>query len=1040
MKIGVSNHLQPEFRALRLFVFAVFLAMVPASLHARTIVFWQPGFPTVGSEPLARATLARALAGMDAQFADLQALKDPATLAGAQLLVLPYGSAFPADAWKEIEAYLHGGGSLLIAGGQPFRVPVSEQASKFIASAPQDTYARAVDFRHTYEVPVPAGARFQWKPGYDFPATAIHARRFFAVEGQLDGLGYMADREGLLVAAPVIYSGRPWGQSAGSRIVALDFDPQPGYWQSADGLALLRQSVLYASQGAIQFSVETQFAVVRPGETPNLTLLVQSHRLKTAAGSEAAEVKIELREGTKTIDTAALPVADLVYAKLAVPFNRPLAPGFYTVSAQLNAGGRLLQSYQNGFWVEDAKAVAAGPALGVHGDFLTRGGAPYFPVGTNYFTTDEGGWDFSSARNALTWERDFAEMESHGVTFVRTGVWMSNAGFIEPNGGVNQRFLRNLEGFLLCAQHHHIAVNFTFFAFSPHSGPEAPARAADAPPAKTEAPPPNPYLDPQAVAAEQAYVRSVVEPFKNVPWLSWDLINEPSFSNPHHIFRGNYPNGDPAETAAWHKWLRQKYDGNLAALAEAWRVPPSQLGSFDAVPLPTPADLMAARYGNPNEVRALDYNLFAQAMFGGWVRSMVALIRATGSRQSIDVGQDEGGVTDRLLNQFYAGDGVSFTTNHTYWQDDALLWDSVAAKRPGVPNITGETGYQPVWAPDGTWRYDEFSGLGLIERKWALGFAAGSTGALQWDWAREPDFGMKRSDGSAKVWENMMRNLGAFAAQAEASATGLTLPQVALVLPQSFQMSVAKEYALQAQQTAVRALYAYARSQVYAVGEYQIGLLGSPKLILLPAPMGLTESAWKALEDRVRAGAVLLVTGPFAAGPHLHETDRQNAIGLPYTTEPLLLREQVMSFPGGEERLTFAGDKTTAMSQAALPDGSLWAEKPLGKGRILFAALPLELNDNLQAIGDVYRYALKTAGVAPVYTTALADPGILICPTQLPQATMYVITSESNQQRVDFTDSRSGKRFAGTLGSGRAALLLVGADGRLLASYNWSGR
>ena len=1040
MRIGLSNDSQPERFPLRLFAFALLFALIPASLHAKTVVFWQPGFPTVDSEPLDRAVLARALTGMDPQFADLQALRAPATLAGADLLVLPYGSAFPADAWQEIEAYLHGGGSLLIAGGEPFRLPVIGHAGKFIAAPPQDTYARAVDFRHAYEVPVSADAHFQWKTGYAFAATSIRARRFFAIEGQLGGLGYMADREGLLVAAPVIESGHPWGTSAGSRIVALDFDPEPGYWQSADGVALLRQSALYASQGAIHFAVETQFAVVRPGEAPALAVLVQSHRPKAAAGPQTAEVKVELRRGTRTIDTAVLPVADLVYAKLPVPFNRPLPRGFYTVSAQLNADGRLLESYQNGFWVEDANAVASGPALGVHGDLLTRDGVPYFPVGTNYFTTEEGGWDFSSPRNALTWEHDFSEMERHGVTFVRTGVWMSNAGFLDSSGGVNQRFLRNLEGFLLCAQHHHIAVNFTFFAFSPHSGPEVPAHAADTAPAKTDAPQPNPYLDPAAVAAEQAYVRSVVEPFKDVPWLSWDLINEPSFSNPHHIFRGNYPNGDPAEIAAWRKWLLQKYNGNLAALAAAWRVPPSQLGSFQAVPLPTSADLIAARYGNPNEVRALDYNLFAQAMFGGWVHSMVALIRNTGSRQLIDVGQDEGGVTDRLLNQFTAGDGVSFTTNHTYWQDDALLWDSVAAKRPGVPNITGETGYQPVWAPDGTWRYDEFTGLGLIERKWALGFAAGSSGAVQWDWAREPDFGMKRSDGSAKVWENMMRNLGAFAAQAEPSATGFTLPQVALVLPQSFQMSVAKEYALHAQQAAVRALYAYARSEAYAVGEYQIEDLGSPKLILLPAPMSLTDSAWKAIEDRVRAGAVLLVTGPFAADPHLHETGRQNAIGLPYTSEPLLLREQEMRFPEGEEHLTFAGDIATEMSQAALPDGSLWTEKPLGKGRILFAALPLELNDNLQAIGDVYRYALKAAGVAPVYTTTLQDPGILIAPTQLPQSTLYVITSESNRQQVEFTDSRSGRRFAGTLGSGRAALLLVGADGKLLASYDWTAQ
>ncbi len=250
-----------------------------------------------------------------------------------------------------------------------------------------------------------------------------------------------------------------------------------------------------------------------------------------------------------------------------------------------------------------------------------------------------------------------------------------------------------------------------------------------------------------------------------MPWLSWDLINEPSFSNPRKIFQGNYPNGDPTEIAAWHKWLGQKY-GTLAKLGDAWRVPAEDLVSFDSVPLPSIADLRFERYGNLNQVRAVDYNLFAQDMFSAWVRSMVSMIRSSGSNQLINVGEDEGGVTDRLLNQFYGGAGVSFTTNHTYWQDGTLLWDSVVAKRPGVPNITGETGFQPVWASDGTWRYDELTSLGLIERKWALGFAAGSSGAMQWDWAREVDFGMQRSDGSAKAWEDMMRDLGKFARDA----------------------------------------------------------------------------------------------------------------------------------------------------------------------------------------------------------------------------------------------------------------------------------
>jgi glycosyl hydrolase family 42 (putative beta-galactosidase) len=1016
------------------YLWILFAALVvPLPLLAKAVVFWQPGFPAIASQPIDRASLDKALEGLEPVFEDQASLAGPETLSNADLLVLPYGSAVPVEAWKRIEHYLDSGGNLLVIGGQPLRVPVSLVNGLYVAAAPQDTYSRALGFRHTYEVPVGKDATFNWRQGYSWlPNLEIRAQRFFAVEGRLNGLGYMADSAGQLVAAPVIVSNHTGGgfRMLGSRIVALDFDPQPGYWQSGDGIALVRQAARYARAGATELSVEMLFSAIRPGEPPVITVHLRIPREQKLAVAISGEVQLQLLSEKGVVATATIPVTGKGMADLDAPFHQPLPAGFYKVSAVYSEGGLAREFYENGFLVTDRSALASGPILGVHGDFLALDGKPFFPVGTNYFTTEDNNWDFSSPRNAWIWDRDFAEMAAHGVSFVRTGVWMPNGKFIEANtGDVNERFLRNLEAFLDCAHRHSIAINFTFFAFSPHSG--ALPRSQDA-----SVTPPNPYTDPASVEAEQAYVRSVVERFKDVPWLSWDLINEPSFSNPAQIFKGNYPNGDPTELAAWHKWLSQKYP-DLSALGDAWRVPAADLDSFDAIPLPSIADLRYERYGDPNQVRALDYNLFAQDMFSAWVKSMVSLIRSTGSNQLIDVGQDEGGVTDRVLNQFYGDAGVSFTTNHTYWQDDALLWDSVAAKRPGMPNITGETGYQPAWAPDGSWRYDEFSGMGLIERKWALGFAAGSSGAMQWDWAREVDFGMLRSDGSAKAWENTMRDLGQFARQAAPFADALVEPDVVLVLPQSYQLSVSNLLAMEAQQTAVRALYNYAHSEAYAVGEYQSQLIGSPKLILLPSPFGLTDEAWQAIEQKVEAGAVLLVTGPFGEDAHFHATGRQDSLGLPYISGPLTARDNLLHFPGGEETVVYAGLKTTVLSRAVLPNGEDWVEKPVGKGRVLFAALPLELNDNLQAVADVYSYALKVANIAPVYSTALKDPGILICPTLFPKATLYVLASESSQSDVSFKDLRSGKKFSGKLPTGRAALLLVGTDGKLIATYHW---
>ncbi|WP_158615365.1 beta-galactosidase [Acidipila sp. EB88] len=1003
----------------------------------KVVVFQQPGFPIVQSEPVAQATLAAAL-GSNSTFATLDELQKGAVLEGASLLVMPYGSAFPAAAWPAMNHYLQAGGSLLWLGGQPLRVPVTADSAgggpRFTEAAPQDTYSRLLDFRHTYAAPLGEGPNhFAWRPGYQFLGdVAVQPRQVFVEEGRLQGLGYLDSADGTHIAAPVIVS-----DHKGARIVALPFQPEPGFWDSTNGRSLIASAARYAEAGATSFTIEAQYSALRPGERPMLWL-----HLRHAHGSIAGKARVSLIDAnSRVVDQAELALGSGgtsdATSNAAVPFQKPMSTGVYTVRATWTpAGAEAPQEFaENGFVVEERSALENGEALASHGDFLSLGGKPFFPVGTNYFSTEANGWDFSGPRNAAVWENDFADMQRHGVNFVRTGVWMSNAKFVEPSTGeVNERFLRNVEAFLAAAHRHNIVVNFTCFAFSPKSG-EPTQSASDAGPELT---PPNPYLDKRAVGAEQQYVRSIVNRFARVPWLSYDLINEPSFSNPRVIFHGNVPNNDPAEIEAWHAWLETHYSA-LPRLADAWRVTPEALGSWDSVPLPERKNLTYDRYGDDNQVRALDYNLFAQDMFAGWVRGMIATIRGAGSNQLVNVGQDEGGVTDRLLNQFYATSGVAFTTNHTYWQDSALLWDSVAAKRPGLPNITGETGYQPAWNPDGSWRYDELTGTALEERKWALGFAAGSSGAVQWDWDREVDFGMQRSDGSAKTWQGMMRAMGRFATEAAPYATRMTLPDVALVLPQSLQLSVHNAQALEAQQTAVRVLYQRNRVEAYAVGEYQTDMLGTPKLILLPSASGLSNKAWADIESRVRAGAVLLISGPFSADPHMHAVERASSIGIAATLEPLLERDTTLHSPAGDLPLVYGGLKTTILDRAMLPGNRSWTEVALGQGKVLFSAYPLELNENLDSIAAVYAYALRAAGVRPTYTTPLKNQGILICPTKLAGATLYVLTSETETAHVSFRDTASGATLAGTLEAGRSALLLVDAHGKLVTSYGWHG-
>lgn len=1011
--------------------------------QARVVVFWQGGFPTVDSQPVEQEVLKTALAGMQPAFADLAALRNPETLRDADLLVLPYGSAFPADAWKAIHEHLAGGGNLLTLGGRPLFVPTVQENGKFVQGRPQNTYSRHLGIWHTYEVPQRDWAKFVWEENYSFLSPVeLQARRVFVAGmwwggGASHGMGFFVNQQGERVAAPVVAEDfRELGNGEppallGARWVMLNFEPEPGYWSSPAGIALIRTAAEYARQGATLFWVEIEHATLAPGETPQVIVHLRNVRKQRKGEPLAGLVHVELLSGARVIESAHINCTGDTIAS-SITFPAALAPGLYLVRARHEEGGKIREAYQTGFWSRDEKLLKVGPALTVGGTYFRKDGAPFLPFGTNYFTTDVFYSGFLGSSNAYVWERDFAEMEKHGVTFVRTGVWSNHADLWDKvTGGVEESVLRSLEAFLLCANRHHIQVHFTFYAFDPQTIRRYPGESP-----LQFGPGTNPYTDPIARQAQKNYIHSVVSRFKDVPYLSWDFINEPSFSNPKRLWRGNTPNADPTEIKAWNDWLRQRY-GDIRKLATAWCVPPEELGDFVGIALPDPDDLAITRYGNAKQVRAIDYNLFAQDMFNQWVAEMISTIRATGSQQLVTVGQDEGGVSDRLLTQFYGGAGVDFTVNHTWWRDDALLWDSVAAKRPGMPNLIGETGIQPVWRMDGTWRWDELEGLGLFERKLALGFAAANSGSLQWDWATGDVFGIKRSDGSNKLWMDILAGIGEFAHKAAPYMSEAKYPPVAIVLPQSLQLSVFNPAALEAQQKCVRALYHYARASAYVVGEYQLELLGNPKLIILPSPWVLSQKAWQAILGKVSEGATLLVSGRFDTDEHFHPTPRAQDVGLDYRPGLLATRENLVQWPGGQAWLSYSGEKTTYMERAFLPSGQTFAEKSWSKGKILFLVLPLELNDNLKAIGDLYRYALSQAQIERTYTTDIQDPGLLICPTQLEEATLYVLTSESCAAApVTFRDAASGKSFAVQLAPGRAALLLVSRKGEVLAEYN----
>jgi hypothetical protein len=222
----------------------------PAPARPSCVVFWQEGFPTVESQPIGADDLRRALQPFDLVFAGVEDLSQGEVLGKADLLVLPYGSAFPAEAWSAIRDYVFKGGNLLNIGGRPFFAPVTRQGNGFAAGHTRNAFAREMGFWHSYETPRRDWVRLAWDDDFSFePPQTLKARRVFVVAtgpnlGGYRGLAYLESAGGEKIAAPLTrqdHLGNRHGPATvpGARSVYLNFEPEPGYWSSADGVRLI---------------------------------------------------------------------------------------------------------------------------------------------------------------------------------------------------------------------------------------------------------------------------------------------------------------------------------------------------------------------------------------------------------------------------------------------------------------------------------------------------------------------------------------------------------------------------------------------------------------------------------------------------------------------------------------------------------------------------------------------------------------------------------------------------------------------------------
>jgi hypothetical protein len=902
----------------------------------------------------------------------------------------------------------------------------------------------------------PAGVKFA--PNADvFPALpAFGWKRAFSpvvrlsvVDGDTSGgnTGYedmdlttlaWGERDGHKLAAPVIELDHNANRFVGGRWILVACEPDADFFSNTKLLGMLAEIAMRKND---RFAFRPRLPLFLPGEALEFRFRPSDPMAEQPEGDQL-RVRVTSEDGELLYDqTAAFPGAH----RLTLPAGAEGGRGFHTVEATLIRDGKPVRIYRSGYWMRDWKYLLSGPKLTAGADYFKLDDKPLPVVGTTYMSGDVARM-YLMLPNAYVWDQDMAQIRGAGLNMIRSGLWTAWKPELGANGQMSEDALRTVEAFLMCARHNGLPVQFNLFAFYPEEFGGA-----------------NGYLDPAALEAESRYAESVVARFSDVPFLAWDLINEPSANrNLWHTL----PDYDPFEQAAWRRWIAEKYpdkSGNQAKLLHDWAEPSLGIGrdlqaqptamapevaGQDPLALPKEGAFRgdAVRSGF-NPLKVYDYTLLTQSIFAGWVKQMRELIRGTGSQQLITVGQDEGGVAGRVSPAFYSP-WLDFTADHTWWDYDAILWASLAPKMLGKPMLIQETGEQRRLTLDDHLRFSAEVESWQLERKIAIAFAQGA-GALEWVWNvnaymandNEIPIGAVRPDGTEKPEAEVLRGFAAFVAKSPQSFTKIVPPEVTMVTSQVELYSTLGGLALETQKKALRAMAYWDHTPLHMLPENRLAELGSPKLVFLPSAQGLTEAAWQQLLDYVAKGGTLLVTGPVNRDEHWQPVDRVSVPGVKAEVILLAVRESRLGIGADTKawyELGFPADVQQSSAETMrFNDGRTLEVIEHGSGLILWAADPVEFSEGYEATAALYLWALEEARVKPKFReTEPLSPAVLAFPTVLDGGELYSFSNESmNAQNLDIIDALTGAHICFTMQGQRGAALLLDRQGKVLSSY-----
>ncbi|NEW08149.1 glycoside hydrolase [Paenibacillus sp. SYP-B3998] len=1024
------------------------------------LIFYDPSFPSSMAVEAPSDILAK-----DGIVVDADGLGEALRTAEGGCFVNLHAPYFPKSVWPEILAFLKRGGGLLSIGGAAFKRPVRSEADGWHVEAEQTAYHQELhihEMLHVEAAPIRTYKALETIPllnGYEslFPIADTwnlvpHTTRNSDLPHQMGAAGTMSTQihpllkgisaDGREVAAPVVLWENSRGAFVGSRWIFVNVSLHASFWQDGGAQALLEWAA-FCAKGVTELWIKPNYASYEAGEHAVLTLQTQVMEQSGDSALWTFDLTVEHVDGVQTAWTHRLKAeVNKEFNVLRIHVPEAIQSGLYRVTCKAEAEDGEIRVLRQGFWGHDPILLAQGNPITCGRDYFIKDERPLPVVGMTYMTSDVAR-KFLFLPNADVWDRDMAQMAKAGINWIRTGIWTAYRNVMQVDGHASEEVMRAIDAFFLTAKKHNLQVTFTFFSFTPETWEGV-----------------NPYLDPQSVEAQKRFIRSIVSRHRTTTHVDWDLINEPSMFDPAQIFSdGPRSCKDAFEQKAFVEWLEQRH-GSIELLQERWNMSPEQLPSFAAATIPEAGeinfdvqDMHRAKKGT----RWLDYCLFAMDMHNRWAKELYDTIKELCPEHLVVVGQDEALGAQRPSPFFYQ-EAVDYTTVHSWWLNDNLVWDGIFAKTHNKPNVIQETGIMYVETPDGRAKRSEHELRSMLERKYAYAFSTGGAGAVHWIWntnfymdnANESHIGALRADGTEKPEADVSYAFGQFMGEIRDLFQERELEDIVAIFPYSNDLSNRK-LAFDATTRLTRVLAYEMNMPFRGASEYHLDVLEDqpPKLIVLPSAHNIDEQAWNKLVDIVKhTGAILLATGPISLDAYWKQTPRlTNELGISELQN--VRREELLHLQGTELPVSFGQRRIAQVvkevrtgsegaSSEAVTRGDAVVDVALGKGRLIWSPLPLELNERTDTMMELYRYAIQEAGCqSGLHWIQGGDiAGVYGRKLRFKSGFLYVFVSEfAWNVKVEVKDTDSDATYAFTLEKERSVLFAADLEGKLLSVY-----